>query len=161
MDQNIDHLYRPCIGIIIINQKKELFIAKRISNIMDPYWQFPQGGIDHGESAEKAMYRELEEETGINKKNIKILNISQKYFYYNVPIELIEKIWKGRYIGQKQKWFLVAFLGQDSDINIDQYKPEFSEWKWHNNISEIPNLVIDFKKELYQDLVKEFSQYLK
>ncbi|MDA7705060.1 RNA pyrophosphohydrolase [Rickettsiales bacterium] len=161
MDQNIDHLYRPCVGIIVVNQKKELFLAKRISSLMDAYWQFPQGGIDAGESEENAMYRELEEETGINKEYVKILNISKDYFYYNVPIELIERVWKGRYIGQKQRWYMVQFFGNDNIINLEQYKPEFSEWKWQKNISQIPDLVIDFKKELYQDLVQEFTQYLK
>lgn len=161
MDQNLDHLYRPCVGIIIINQQKETFIAKRISDIVDEYWQFPQGGIDPGETEENAMYRELEEETGINKKDVKIINISKNYFYYNVPITLIKKVWKGRYIGQKQRWYLVQFSGNDDVINLSQYKAEFSEWRWQKNISQIPNLVIDFKKDLYNDLIKEFEKYLK
>ena len=160
MDKNIDHLYRLCVGIIIINKNREIFIAKRISNIINEHWQMPQGGVDPGESEENAMYRELEEETGINKKDITILNISKDYFYYNVPIKLIQKIWKGRYIGQKQRWYLVEFTGNDNSIDLEQYKPEFSEWKWQKNIMEIPDLVIDFKRNLYQDLIKEFSKYV-
>lgn len=160
MDKNIDHLYRLCVGMMITNQKGEILIAKRKSNILDGYWQMPQGGVDAGENEENAMYRELEEETGILKSDIKILNISKDYFYYNVPIELIEKVWKGRYIGQKQRWYLLQFTGNDDAINLDQYKPEFSEWKWQKNITEIPNLVIDFKRNLYHDLVLEFKKYL-
>jgi|TARA_B110000259_G_C14034537_1_gene408628 putative (di)nucleoside polyphosphate hydrolase len=158
MDKSIDHLYRPCVGIMIVNKNKEIFIAKRISSIVSEYWQMPQGGVDSGESEKSAMYRELEEETGINKTDVKILNISKNYFYYNVPIKMIEKVWKGRYIGQKQRWYLVEFTGTDNSIDLDQYKPEFSEWKWQQDIMEIPNLVIDFKKNLYQDLIKEFAK---
>ena len=161
MDQNIDHLYRQCVGIMMINKNKEIFIAKRISNIVDEYWQMPQGGIDSGENEENAMYRELEEETGVTKNEVKILNISKDYFYYNVPIELIENVWKGRYIGQKQRWFLIEFTGDNNSIDLERHKPEFSEWRWQQNIEEIPNLVIDFKQNLYQNLVKEFSKYLR
>lgn len=161
MDKNIDHLYRLCVGIMIVNKDKEIFIAKRISNIVDEYWQMPQGGVEPGESEENAMYRELEEETGICKKDVTILNISKNYFYYNLPTKLIEKVWKGRYIGQKQRWYLTEFTGNDNSINLEQCNPEFSEWKWQKNIMKIPDLVIDFKKDLYQDLVEEFSLYLK
>jgi putative (di)nucleoside polyphosphate hydrolase len=150
-----DHLYRCGVGIVVLNQNKKIFVGKRIDNNTDA-WQMPQGGIDAGEDEDKAMYRELKEETSIS--NIKIIRKSQEYFYYNLPYNLQKKFWGGKYLGQKQRWYLVEYLGNDGDININTEHPEFSEWKWVNK-DEINKIIVSFKKELYRDIIKEFESH--
>jgi len=151
-----DYLYRSGVGVMIINKNKEIFVGKRIDNHSDS-WQMPQGGIDANEDEEKAMFRELEEETGIT--NIKIIATSREHFYYNLPYNLQKKFWGGKYLGQKQRWYLVEFLGEDKDVNIHTKHPEFSSWKWVN-IEKLANVIVPFKKELYLDVIKEFQNYL-
>jgi putative (di)nucleoside polyphosphate hydrolase len=150
-----DHLYRSGVGIVVLNKDKKIFVGKRIDNNTDA-WQMPQGGIDAGEDENKAMYRELKEETNIS--NIKLITKSSGYFYYNLPYNLQKKFWGGKYLGQKQKWYLVEYLGEDSDININTEHPEFSEWKWVTK-DQINNIIVSFKKELYRDIIKEFENY--
>lgn len=152
----LDHLYRHGVGIMVINRDKKIFVGKRIDNHSDA-WQMPQGGIDVGEDEDKAMVRELLEETGI--KDIKTLAKSSKYYYYNLPYKLQKKFWGGKYLGQKQKWYLVEFLGDETTINISTENPEFSEWKWIDK-SEIIDVIVSFKKELYLSVINEFKEYL-
>lgn len=151
-----DYLYRKGVGIMVLNKNKEIFVGKRIDNKSDA-WQMPQGGIDTNEDEEKAMKRELEEETGIT--NIKIIATSDGYFYYNLPYRLQKKFWGGKYLGQRQRWYLVEFLGDDKDINVDTREPEFSKWKWVNN-EKLVKVIVPFKKELYVDVLEEFKGYL-
>ncbi|WP_419902797.1 RNA pyrophosphohydrolase [Kiloniella sp.] len=154
----IDDLpYRPCVGIMLLNEHDKVFVAQRIDNPGDA-WQMPQGGIDQGEEPIEAALRELEEETGT--ANAELLAETPDWHTYDLPRELVPKIWKGRYRGQKQKWFVFRFKGQDSEINIDTEIPEFSEWRWAD-MSTLPDLIVPFKHELYTRLVKEFSYLIK
>ncbi len=155
--QNRDYLYRFGVGIMIINQQKKIFVGKRIDNHSDA-WQMPQGGLDAGEEEDIGMYRELKEETGIE-NNIKILSKSKGYYYYNLPYKLQKKFWGGKYIGQKQKWYLIEFLGDDKLININNENPEFSEWKWVG-IDEIIDNIVSFKRPLYLSIIDEFRSFL-
>ena len=150
--------YRPCAGIMLFNQQAEVFVGSRldgeISANEDDYWQMPQGGIDPGEDPLAAAWRELEEETGTRKA--RLLAESQDWHTYDLPDHLIGKIWDGKYCGQRQKWFAMAFEGADSDINLDTENPEFKAWKWVP-LAQIPDLIVPFKKGLYQGLVREFT----
>ena len=119
----------------------------------------PQGGIDAGEDEDLAMFRELREETGICDSNIKILKKSDGYFYYNLPYRLQKKFWGGKYLGQKQRWYLARFISDDSAINVATADPEFSDWKWMEK-DKITNVIVGFKRELYFDIIKEFSKFL-
>lgn len=156
-DQNRDYLYRLGVGIMILNKEKKIFVGKRIDNHSDA-WQMPQGGLDAGENEDLGMYRELKEETGIE-RDIKILSKSEGYYYYNLPYKLQKKFWGGKYIGQKQRWYLIEFLGSDQLINISSEDPEFSEWKWVNK-DEIINNIVSFKRPLYLNIFNEFKKFL-
>lgn len=153
-----DHLYRSGVGIMLINNDKNIFVGKRIDNNSDA-WQMPQGGIDIGEDEEIAMYRELFEETGIKQDKVKSLGKSREYFYYNLPYKLQKKFWGGKYLGQKQRWYLLEFIGKSSDINISLPNPEFSEWKWVNK-NDLLSSIVNFKRELYEEIVNEFIDFL-
>jgi putative (di)nucleoside polyphosphate hydrolase len=153
-----DHLYRIGVGIMIINNQKEIFVGKRIDNNSDA-WQMPQGGIDAGENEDEAMFRELKEETGILLDNIKILQKSKSYHYYNLPYNLQKKFWKGKYLGQKQKWYIVQFIGDENLINIKTEHPEFSDWRWISK-EKIISTIVDFKQNLYQSIIDEFKEFL-
>lgn len=153
-----DYLYRSGVGAMVINDQKKIFVGKRIDNNSNA-WQMPQGGIDSGEDEDDAVYRELFEETGMPSHSLKIINKSSKYFYYNLPYKLQKKFWGGKYLGQKQRWYLLEFCADDSLININSETPEFSEWQWVEKTILI-DLIVNFKKELYRDILKEFSQYL-
>lgn len=153
-----DYLYRNGVGAMVINNEKKIFVGKRIDNNSNA-WQMPQGGIDSGEDEDDAVYRELFEETGMPSHSLKIINKSSKYFYYNLPYKLQKKFWGGKYIGQKQRWYLLEFCADESIININSETPEFSEWKWVEKTILI-DLIVNFKKELYRDILKEFTQYL-
>jgi len=144
--------YRHGVGMMVFNDKKQIFVGKRIDN--QEAWQMPQGGVDKGEHVEVAAKRELYEETGI--QSIRIIKKSDKEYIYDLPDHLLGKIWKGKYKGQKQTWYLMKFLGPDSEININQKHPEFNEWKWVS-IDELPNLIVNFKKDLYQAVIAEFT----
>lgn len=144
--------YRHGVGMMVFNDKKQIFVGKRIDN--QEAWQMPQGGVDKGENVEAAAKRELYEETGI--QSIRIIKKSDKEYIYDLPDHLLGKIWKGKYKGQKQTWYLMKFLGPDSEININQKHPEFNEWKWVS-IDELPNLIVNFKKDLYQAVIAEFT----
>ena len=148
--------YRPCVGAMLVNAKGGVFVAKRLDSIAD-YWQMPQGGIDEGEDPEKAVLRELQEETGTSKAEI--IARSEHWRTYDLPDDLIGKLWGGKYRGQRQKWFALKFLGKDSDINIEAHEiPEFSDWKWVE-IGELVNLVVPFKQALYGDIITELQPF--
>ena len=153
-----NHLYRSGVGVVLINQNKKIFVGKRIDNQSDS-WQMPQGGIDAGEDEDVAMFRELQEETGISSQFVKIIKKSDNYFYYDLPYKLQKKFWGGKYLGQRQRWYLLEFLGDDLNINITTQEPEFSEWKWVEKVDLI-NLIVNFKRELYQQIISEFNDFL-
>ena len=151
MDEKFKNLpLRKGVGIVVLNNKNKVFVAKRIDNPQN-FWQMPQGGVDQGEDFLAAAYRELEEETSI--KKVKLIKEIEGLISYQLPNHLLGKIWKGKYKGQEQKWFLMRFLGEDRDINIKTKKPEFLEWKWID-LDEITELVVDFKLHVYKDLQK-------
>ena len=144
---------RNGVGVIIFNRENKVFVAKRKDNPIDK-WQMPQGGVDEGENYLSAMKRELFEETSIT--SIEILKEIEGFFEYELPKNLLGVIWKGRYRGQKQKWFITKFLGEDSEINLNTKHPEFIEWKWIEP-RKLPEVIVEFKKDLYLDLLKEIN----
>ena len=147
---------RNGVGIVVLNNKNKVFVAKRIDNPKN-YWQMPQGGVDEGEDFLTAAYRELEEETSI--KNVKLIKEIDGTMTYELPDHLLGIIWKGRYKGQKQKWFLMRYLGEDSEINIKTHKPEFLEWKWID-LGMITEVVVDFKLHVYEELKKKINKII-
>jgi len=153
-----DYLYRSGVGIMLINQRKEIFVGKRIDNNSDA-WQMPQGGIDPCEDEDVAMFRELREETGITSDATKIIKKSAGHFYYNLPYKLQKKFWGGKYLGQKQRWYLLEFIGDESIVNLCGETPEFSAWKWIEK-DKLTNAIVGFKRPLYRDVIKEFSEFL-
>ena len=147
---------RTGVGVIVLNNNNQVFVGKRKDNPGDK-WQMPQGGVDKGEDFITAMRRELIEETSI--KNIKILKEIQNMYQYELPKNLVGIIWKGKFRGQRQKWFITKFLGKDDEINLDTQHPEFIDWKWIDP-QELPKVIVDFKKELYLNLLKEINQFI-
>ena len=144
------------VGAIVLNYENKVFVGKRKDNPIDK-WQMPQGGINKNEDFLSAMKRELEEETGI--KNIKVLKELKKNFEYELPKELLGIIWKGKFRGQKQKWFIVKFTGEEKEINLNTKHPEFIDWKWIN-FEELPNVIVDFKKKVYEELLIEIRKFI-
>ena len=144
------------VGAVVLNKKNQVFVGKRKDNPIDK-WQMPQGGVNTGENLIDAMKRELHEETNI--QNIKILNEIDGWFEYELPKNLLGKIWKGRFRGQKQKWFVVKFLGSDGEINLQTDKPEFIEWRWID-IEYLPNVIVDFKRKVYQQLLPKIRNFI-
>ena len=147
---------RTGVGIIVLNNNNQVFVGKRKDNPGDK-WQMPQGGVNKGEDFIDAMRRELIEETSI--KNIKILKEIQNMYQYELPKNLVGIIWKGKFRGQRQKWFITKFLGKDDEINLDTQHPEFIDWKWIDP-KDLPKVIVDFKKELYLNLLKEINQFI-
>ena len=147
---------RTGVGIILLNKENKVFVAKRIDNPKN-YWQMPQGGIDNGEDYYIAALRELREETSI--KSVSLIKEIQELTTYILPQNLLGIIWKGKYKGQKQKWFIMKFEGEDKEINLKTKKPEFFEWKW-TNLNTITDLVVDFKLDVYKKLKKEVEKVL-
>ena len=144
---------RNGVGVIILNKENKVFVGKRKDNPIDK-WQMPQGGVDKGESYLQAMKRELFEETSI--KNIKVIKEIESFFEYELPETLIGIIWKGKYRGQKQKWFITRFLGEESEIDLDTKYAEFIDWKWIEP-KLLPEVIVNFKKDLYLKLLKEID----
>ena len=141
------------VGVIVLNNKNRVFVGKRIDNPIDK-WQMPQGGVNDGEDLTTAMRRELKEETGI--KNIQILREIDGWSEYELPSYLLGKIWKGKYRGQKQKWFIVRFLGKDNEIDLETGKPEFIDWQWLD-IENLPGVIVEFKKKVYEELLPKIK----
>tara|TARA_B100001939_G_C16909463_1_gene603898 strand:+ start:721 stop:1191 length:471 start_codon:yes stop_codon:yes gene_type:complete len=144
---------RSGVGIIVLNKENKVFVGKRKDNPTDK-WQMPQGGVDEGENYITAMKRELLEETSI--KNIEIIKEIDKIFQYELPQNLVGIIWKGKYKGQKQKWFITRFLGEENEINLNSKHAEFIDWKWIEP-KLLPEVIVDFKKDLYVNLLKEIN----
>ena len=147
---------RSGVGIVVLNKDNKVFVAKRIDNPKD-FWQMPQGGVDVGEKFIAAAYRELEEETGI--KNVELIQEIDGIMTYELPSHLLGIIWKGKYKGQKQKWFLMRYLGNDRDINIKTEKPEFLEWKWID-LDLLTEVVVDFKLHVYKELKEKIQKII-
>ena len=147
---------RNGVGIIVLNKDNKILVAKRIDNSKN-FWQMPQGGVDEGEDFLSAAYRELEEETSI--KNVELIKELDGMLTYELPTHLLGKIWKGKYRGQKQKWFIMRFLGNDDDINLKTDKPEFLDWKWID-LNMITEVVVDFKKHVYNELKEKINKII-
>ena len=144
------------VGVIVLNNENKVFVGKRKDNPGDK-WQMPQGGVDKNENFLTAVKRELNEETSI--KNIKIIKELDGWFEYELPKNLLGIIWKGKFRGQKQKWFVARFIGEESEINLKTENPEFIEWKWIK-IDELPKVIVDFKKNVYEKLLIELKKFI-
>lgn len=149
--------YRPCVGVMLVNASGQVFVGKRIDNREGDFWQMPQGGIDKGEDVIAAAWRELQEETGVGEAHATLLAQTKEELLYDLPDELMGKLWGGKYRGQRQYWILARFTGQDADVNIAAHDPaEFSEWKWIEP-KLLPELIVPFKKRVYRTVLDEFS----
>jgi putative (di)nucleoside polyphosphate hydrolase len=150
-----NELLRLGVGVILLNKSGKVFVAQRLDSAQ-PAWQMPQGGIDAGETAEEAISRELVEEIGTDK--FYICHLSDKWYEYRIPPEIASGIWGGKYVGQRQRWALCRFTGEDSDININTHNPEFSAWKWVD-YQQVPELIVGFKKDMYIEVINDFKRY--
>ena len=148
--------YRSGVGIVVLNKNNKVFVARRIDNPKN-FWQMPQGGVDKNEDFLTAAFRELDEETSI--KSVELIKELDGFISYNLPNHLLGIIWKGKYKGQTQKWFVMRFIGEDSEININTKHPEFLEWKWVE-LSEITKLVVNFKLDLYQEVQRKVEKII-
>jgi putative (di)nucleoside polyphosphate hydrolase len=151
--------YRPCVGVMLVNRAGKVFVGQRIDSDMAA-WQMPQGGIDEGEEPEAAALRELWEETGVTTDLVAVESRTVDWITYDLPHELVPNIWKGRYRGQKQLWFLMRFLGTDDQIRIDTKHPEFSEWQWIDP-KDLEASIVPFKRQVYSAVVGEFADALR
>lgn len=151
--------YRPCVGVMLVNRDGLVFVGQRIDNKEGDAWQMPQGGVDDGEDVEEAALRELGEETGIAADLVQFLTRSKKEHYYDLPDELLGRLWGGKYRGQRQIWFLARFLGEDADIDIATKHPEFNAWRWARP-NTLVDMIVPFKKRLYRDVLAEFRELL-
>jgi len=150
--------YRPATGVMLLNQQGKVFVAQRLDSTLEA-WQMPQGGLDEGEDAQAGALRELEEETGISPDHVETIARCPKELTYDLPDDLVGKLWKGKWRGQRQTWFLCRFTGSDDDINIQTAHPEFRAWKWADP-GELPAMIVPFKRELYRDVLRAFAQWL-
>jgi len=146
--------YRPCVGVMLLNTAGLVFVGNRI-DVPGDHWQMPQGGIDDGESPAEAAFREVQEETGISPEKVRLIRESDRWLHYDLPVGLSRRIWKGRYRGQKQRWFAMRFLGVDADIDLDFHTPEFGAFRWAS-IADLADLIVPFKRDTYQQVVNEF-----
>ena len=153
MQENKKLPLRIGVGILLLNDQNKVFVGKRIDNPKN-FWQMPQGGVDKNENFLQAAKRELEEETGI--KSVKLIKELNEWLEYDLPENLLGRIWKGKYRGQSQKWFIMKFLGKNSEINVKTSNPEFLDWKWIE-ISKLPEIAVNFKVEIYKRLKKELE----
>jgi putative (di)nucleoside polyphosphate hydrolase len=153
-----DHGYRPAVGVMLLNAERKVWVGQRLDSTLEA-WQMPQGGLDIGESPLQGAYRELEEETGIRRDLVEIVHQAKDELTYDLPDDLIGKVWKEPWRGQRQTWFLARFLGEDSDVDIATPDPEFRAWKWAEP-AELPALIVPFKKKLYEDLLEAFADWL-
>ena len=148
--------YRPCAGFMLVNAEGLVFVGQRIDPSAHGFWQMPQGGIDKGEDVRAAALRELEEEVGVPDHMVEVIAQTSKPIRYDLPPELLGKVWKGKYRGQEQHWFLGRFLGEDGDINLEAHDPaEFNEWRWIAP-EQLPELIVPFKRAVYEEVLAEF-----
>ena len=153
-----DSGYRPAAAVMLINDRGQVWVGQRLDNALDA-WQMPQGGLDPGEDPLEGAYRELEEETGIRRELVEILARAPAELRYDLPDDLIGKVWKEPWRGQRQTWFLARFLGTDADVDIATADPEFRAWKWAEP-AELPTMIVPFKKRLYEDVLTAFAEWL-
>lgn len=157
--------YRPCVGVMLVNANGRVFVGKRIDNGSvakqeGDAWQMPQGGIDEGEDLHPAALRELWEETGISEDLVTIIAESREEHFYDLPADLLGNLWGGKYRGQRQRWLLLRFTGEDHQVDLDAHKhPEFMEWKWVEP-EVLPDLIVPFKKRVYRQIVEEFRELI-
>lgn len=149
--------YRRGVGVMVLNATGHVFVARRIDMISEA-WQMPQGGIDEGEDPERAAFRELEEETGLKANQVHLIARSRGWLRYDLPDDLIPMLWKGKFRGQEQQWFVMRLTADENAINIETEHPEFSEWQWVP-LEQIVDMIVSFKQPLYQQLVDEFGDY--
>jgi len=147
--------YRPCAGVMLMNREGRVFVGQRLDSTLEA-WQMPQGGIDPGEDPLEAAYRELWEETGVTRDHVALAGTAPDELYYDLPEDLVGKVWKGRWRGQRQRWFLFRFTGSDADVNIASAEPEFRAWRWAEP-AELPDIIVPFKRELYRQLLDIFA----
>ncbi|MDQ8754945.1 RNA pyrophosphohydrolase [Sphingosinicella sp. LHD-64] len=150
--------YRPAVGVMLINAERKVWVGQRLDNALDA-WQMPQGGLDEGETPFDGALRELEEETGIRRGLVAQVAQAREELYYDLPPDLVGKVWKKNWRGQRQTWFLMRFLGADSDVDIETPEPEFRAWRWVES-AELPHLIVPFKKKLYEDVLEAFAEWL-
>ena len=150
--------YRPCVGVMLVNPRSEVFVGQRIDN-STAAWQMPQGGVEKNEDPQKAALRELWEETGVDPALVTVEAETPDWLLYELPFDLVPKLWKGRFRGQRQKWFLMRFSGEDTDINIQTDHPEFSEWRWLPPDDLVANIV-SFKRDVYKGVLEAFKDRL-
>lgn len=152
--------YRPCVGTMLVNVERRVFVGRRIDNREGDWWQMPQGGVDPGEDLDSAMLRELGEETGVVAGDVEIVSRLEEPLRYDLPDELQGKLWGGKYRGQEQTWYLVRFNGSDDQIDLEAHDPpEFCDWKWVEP-ERLPELIVPFKKQVYQRIVDGFRDLL-
>lgn len=150
--------YRPAAGVMLLSREGRVWVGQRLDSTLEA-WQMPQGGLDPGEDAEEGALRELEEETGIARDKVEILARCPVELLYDLPDDLVGKMWNGKWRGQRQTWFLMRFLGEDEDVNLQTPEPEFRAWKWADP-ADLPALIVPFKRGLYEDVLKAFAEWL-
>lgn len=150
--------YRPCAGVMLLNRHGQVFVGQRLDSVVEA-WQMPQGGIDPGEDPIEAAWRELWEETGVQRDLAELVAEAPEELFYDLPEDLVGRIWKGKWRGQRQRWFLFRFLGEDKDVNIETAEPEFRAWRWAEP-KDLPDIIVPFKRELYKELLTVFGQHL-